>query len=73
MDGAGYPVTFGTFHGVYYGILKWAYGLTSANILTEEEKYQMIRQILDSPEPEMDMDIQMSRTISGIYCQKSAE
>lgn len=58
MDGAGYPVTFGTFHGVYYGILKWAYGLTSANILTEEEKYQMIRQILDSPDLEMDMDIQ---------------
>lgn len=23
-------VTFGTFHGVYYGILKWAYKLTSA-------------------------------------------
>ena len=21
------PVTFGTFHGIYYGILKWAYGL----------------------------------------------
>ena len=58
MGGASYPVTFGTFHGVYYGILKWAYGLTSANILTEEEKYQLIRQILNSPDLEMDADIQ---------------
>ena len=32
------PITFGTFHGVFYGILKQAYGFTAANILTEEEK-----------------------------------
>ena len=48
--GKNYPVTFGTFHGVYFGILKWAYRLTSDNILTEEEKYQLIRQILAMPE-----------------------
>lgn len=39
------PVTFGTFHGVYYGILKWAYGFGPENLLSEEEKYQMIRQV----------------------------
>lgn len=38
------PVTFGTFHGIYYGILKWAYSLNQANLLTEEEKYGLIRQ-----------------------------
>ena len=32
------PVTFGTFHGIYYGILKWAYHLTQDNILTDEEQ-----------------------------------
>ena len=31
-------VTFGTFHGVFYGILKQAYGLNASNILSEEEK-----------------------------------
>ena len=31
------PVTFGTFHGVFYGILKQAYGFTAANILSDEE------------------------------------
>lgn len=39
------PVTAGTFHGIYYGILKWAYKLGPHNILSEEEKYQMIRGI----------------------------
>lgn len=36
------PVTVGTFHGVYYGILKWAYRFGPKNILTEEEKYKLI-------------------------------
>lgn len=36
-------VTFGTFHGVFYGILKQAYGLTAANILSEEEKYGILK------------------------------
>ena len=43
-------MTFGTFHGVYFGILKWAYRLSSENILTETEKYQLLRQIISSPE-----------------------
>ena len=50
MEGRSLPVTFGTFHGVYFGILKWAYRLGSENILTEEEKFQMLREIVSSPE-----------------------
>ena len=38
-------VTFGTFHGVFYGILKHAYGLTGGNILSEEEKYELLREL----------------------------
>lgn len=38
-------VTFGTFHGVFYGILKQAYGLTAANILSEEEKYGILKEL----------------------------
>ena len=37
------PVTVGTFHGIYYGILKWAYRMGQQNILSEEEKYQILR------------------------------
>ena len=39
------PITFGTFHGVFYGILKQAYGFTAVNILTEEEKMAILREL----------------------------
>ncbi|MBQ0000542.1 MAG: UvrD-helicase domain-containing protein, partial [Clostridiales bacterium] len=35
-------VTFGTFHGIFYGILKQAYHLDAGNILSEEEKYEIL-------------------------------
>lgn len=39
-------VTFGTFHSVFFGILRQAYHFSSANILTEEKKYQILRQLM---------------------------
>lgn len=39
-------VTFGTFHAVFFTILKYAYNYSAANILTETQKFQMLRQIL---------------------------
>ncbi|MCI9269607.1 MAG: ATP-dependent helicase [Dorea sp.] len=57
MQGRSMPVTFGTFHGVYFGILKWAYRLSSENILTEAEKYQLLRQIISSPELGYELEI----------------
>lgn len=45
MNGKFMPVTFGTFHGIYYGILKWAYRLNQENILTEEEKFSLLKEI----------------------------
>ena len=44
MGRGGAQVTMGTFHGIYYGILKWTYRMSSENILSEEEKYQILRQ-----------------------------
>ena len=53
-----YAVTFGTFHGIYYGILKWAYRLNQSNLLSDEEKYRILREILHGidwdQEPEAD-------------------
>ena len=40
------PVTMGTFHGIYYGILKWAYRMGPENILSENEKYQILRGVV---------------------------
>ncbi len=40
-------VTFGTFHGVFYGILKCAYGLTAENILSDEQKRMFLRELTE--------------------------
>lgn len=53
MEGKTLPVTMGTFHGIYYGILKWAYRFGPQNILSEEEKYRLIRQVVNRQEIEI--------------------
>lgn len=50
MENKALPVTVGTFHGIYYGILKWAYRFGPQNILSEEEKYQLIRHVVNQQE-----------------------
>ena len=52
-EGKNAPVTFGTFHGIYYGILKWAYKLTSENIFSDEQKYQLLQRVVER----MNLDI----------------
>ena len=42
----GNGVTFGTFHGIYYGILKWAYGSRDFQLLKDVEKLELIRQAM---------------------------
>ncbi len=39
-------VTFGTFHSVFFSVLKHAYHYSSANILSEEQKFQILRQLV---------------------------
>ena len=57
-------VTFGTFHGVFYGILKQAYGLGPGNILTEEEKYDGYYSVVTS---ELNMsDYEIRDTYRGL-------
>ena len=47
------PVTVGTFHGIYYGILKWAYRMNQENILSETEKYQILRGVINKERMEI--------------------
>ncbi len=56
MQGQHFPVTFGTFHGIYYGILKWAYGLSAENIFSEEEKIRLLKEILEHTDAEIEVD-----------------
>ena len=47
------PVTIGTFHGIYYGILKWAYKFGPENILSETERLSIIKKAVSCQEIEI--------------------
>jgi len=51
------PVTFGTFHSIFYGILKWAYHLSADNFLNEQVQFQLIGQICESRHLECDREM----------------
>lgn len=46
MGGKNYPVTFGTFHAVFFHILKHAYGFHGGNIIREEQRFQFMKEII---------------------------
>ncbi len=68
MDNNKPPVTFGTFHGVFFKILKYAYGLNGSNIIREEQRLQFLREIIGRLELELDDE---SDFISGITSEIS--
>lgn len=47
-------VRFGTFHSIFFEILKYAYHFTGQNILGEEKKYAMLKEIVEK----MDLEIE---------------
>ena len=61
MNTTSMPVTFGTFHGIYYGILKWAYHLNQDNILTEDERLELLKEIAGKADWSGDEDLIQNR------------
>lgn len=56
-------VLFGTFHAVFFNILKLSYGFTATNILREETRYQYMKEIVDRLKLEIDDE---NEFISGV-------
>lgn len=54
MGQGGIPVSFGTFHGVYFTVLKHAYHYSTENIIGEEEQFGLLRHIISRMELEFD-------------------
>ena len=46
------PVSFGTFHAVFFKILKYAYNYSASNIIRDETRYEYIREIVEKYELE---------------------
>lgn len=68
VGGKPLPVTFGTFHAVFFGILKNAYHYTAANILREEQKYQFLKEITGRMNLELEDEAEF---LSGITAEIS--
>lgn len=69
MGGRRLPVTFGTFHSIFFGILRHAYHYTAANILREEQKYQFLKEIINRMNLEIEDEAEF---LSGIIAEISS-
>lgn len=56
MDGGGKGVSFGTFHAVFFTVLRHAYGYRFEHIISEELKRQFIQEIIAAEHIEMGED-----------------
>ncbi|MDD3222979.1 MAG: ATP-dependent helicase [Clostridia bacterium] len=65
MDGRHLPVSFGTFHAIFFTILKHAYKYKVENILSEDEKYGVLRDIVHQIDVEMDDEKDFLMDIAG--------
>lgn len=63
--GTRYRVTFGTFHAIFFQILKYAYGYTAANILREDQKYRFLTEIIDQLKLEFEDEKEFLADITG--------
>lgn len=61
-------VNFGTFHAVFFTILKYAYRFQASNIIREEQKYQYMRDIIEQNNLEIEDEKDF---ISGIFSEIS--
>ncbi|HIX68457.1 MAG TPA: ATP-dependent helicase [Candidatus Anaerostipes excrementavium] len=63
LAGKSLPVSFGTFHSVFFTILKHAYGYRAENILPESKKYDLIREIIYDCHLEIDDEGDFIRSV----------
>lgn len=71
MGGKRPTVTFGTFHAVFFKILKYAYNYNAANILREEKKHDILKEIINYQRLEIDDENEfISNIISEISIVK---
>lgn len=65
MGGRCAPVTFGTFHSVYFQILRQAYRMKPDVIITEEKKSFLLREIVDKLELDIEDEKDFVQGIIG--------
>lgn len=65
MDQTHLPVNFGTFHAVFFHILKYAYGYKAENIVREEDRQQFFRETVQKMDLEIEDEGDFIQGITG--------
>ena len=63
LEAAGSRVSFGTFHSVFYHILKWAYRFPAGNVISGEEKRQYFKKFLNESGMEVEDEAEFISSI----------
>lgn len=76
LTGGGSRVTFGTFHSIFFRILKLAYRYTADNIVREEQQMQFVRELAQAgglePEDENEFTASILSEISSVKGERIA-
>ena len=76
LTGGGSRVTFGTFHSIFFRILKLAYRYTADNIVREEQQMQFVRELAQAgglePEDENEFAASILSERSSVKGERSA-
>ncbi len=76
LTGGGSRVTFGTFHSIFFRILKLAYRYTADNIVREEQQMQFVRELAQTgglePEDENEFAASILSEISSVKGERIA-
>ena len=76
LTGGGSRVTFGTFHSIFFRILKLAYRYTADNIVREEQQMQFVRELAQvgglEPEDENEFAASILSEISSVKGERIA-
>lgn len=66
LIGGGYaPVSFGTFHSIFFSILKYAYGYDASNVVDDERKHLIFKEILEKRQLDIEDENEFIAAIEG--------
>ncbi|MFA9376962.1 MAG: ATP-dependent helicase [Lachnotalea sp.] len=59
------PVSFGTFHAIFFTVLRHAYGFKGENILRDEQRIEFLKEIIHKTEMEIDDEMEFISDITS--------
>lgn len=65
LQGGGCPVTFGTFHAVFFSILRHAYHYNASNIIKEFQKTEILKELIEREKLELEDENDFVRQMEG--------